>query len=191
MTVWGDVTESFSNLNLKRFTWSCGGPASLTGQQLDSIVAVSGVVSGTAVVRASIYGNGVEDLEGATLIEDLGTINWSGDFAEQTWASSTNPTGISDFAFLFLVFKSDNVATTLHIRGDASNAEGNISESYDTFSAGTDPTVAFPSIAPDPTNNNDPGSLQAYINHSDAAAAGLTPRSYPRGAMRGVLRGVA
>lgn len=169
MAVWGNNTSDNNNINVSAGSIACVGAASLTNQQLDDVNFNSGTYTANKTYRVAVYGNSVEDVNGATLIEDLGTVTVSAAFTTYTVTSSTNPTEISDYAYLIIALKtSDNNSTT--IRGDTSAAVADIVE-YSTYTTYNDHTVAWAATYADPDTDIDPGSLRAWINHSDAPAA--------------------
>ena len=192
MATWGNTGTGTNNLNYSVESYAAGGAASLSGQQLDSVHVRFGSLAGANDIRVAVYGNSSLDINGATLIEDLGVQSLAGteDFTWQTFNSVTNPTEISDYAYLFIAIKTNDNASN-NVRYTPSSAAGDI----DAFFTGPydDETVAWAATHADADSDTNPGAFSFYITHSDApAASGHGPkRGHARGARRAMGRGAA
>jgi hypothetical protein len=171
MAIWGANNGGNSAFNVANNSYAAGGAAALVGQRLDSVHIRWGDLFSTFEIRLAVYGNSSLDIDGAELIEDLGTLQVTTGDADTfvQYDSTTHPTEISDYDFLFITLKTSNDASN-RFRRNATSAIGDIDG---TFVGPYDAEgTAWADPHADADSDTVPSAFMFYITHTDAAAGG-------------------
>lgn len=143
MADWGYTGTGDSDTNLTDHIRQASGQFTVAGQKLDSVTVRGGGAGGSG--RLGVYTNTINDIDGATLVEDLGVVTIPSG-STVTANSATNPT-LTQNNYYFLCVKGTNGScNTRKLTGTFTGSdfaqywEGNAAMS-------TDETVAYPATA--------------------------------------------